>query len=200
MHPTATLYPRPHTLADALVPEEQDYSFGRDAMLVAFGVLLVALTAQFAIPTPSGVPITGQTFGVLLVAAALGLSRGFLAMLAYVGLGTLGLPLFASVGSSASYGYLAGFVIAGAVVGLLAERGWDRGFWRTLAMMTIGTLLIFAAGLAWVATRVPDVETLLAGYLVPFLPGAAIKIALAMAVLPLAWMLVGGAASLSRRA
>ncbi|GAB4553512.1 MAG: biotin transporter BioY [Phycisphaerales bacterium] len=182
---------RPGSFADIIGPRLAGSALVSDALLISLGVLLVALTAQIAIPMPSGVPITGQTFGVLLVAAALGFRRGIIAMLAYIALGAVGLPFFASVGTSVTYGYLAGFVVAGAVVGLLAERGWDRGFVRTLAMMSIGTAIIFVCGVAWGARFVDSFGALMAGFVLPYLPGAAIKIALAMALLPTAWKLVG---------
>ena len=187
---TATI-DRPTTLADALRPGALDRSLATDALLVTAFVLLGALTAQIAFASPSGVPITGQSFGVLFVSAALGFRRGFLAMLAYVALGAVGLPFFASVGTAVTYGYLAGFVVAGAVVGLLSERGWDRSVVRTLVMMSAGTAIIFACGMAWGAFFVESAGQLFAGFLLPFLPGAAIKIALATALLPLAWKLVG---------
>ena len=83
-------------------------------------------------------------------------------------------------------GYLVGFVFAAFIVGLLAERGWDRSVGRTVLAMTIGTAVIFACGLAWLAFFVGPKHVWMAG-LVPFLPGAAIKIALATALLPSGW-------------
>lgn len=187
----AITLPKPGSLADRLAPRLSDRRFASNALLVTLGTLLVALTAQVAIPMPSGVPITGQTFGVLLVAAALGFRRGVVAMLAYIGLGALGLPFFASGGGAMTYGYLGGFVVAGAVVGLLADRGWDRSVKRTLAMMSLGTTLIFLCGASWGAFYADGFGALMMGFVLPYLPGAAIKIALAMALLPTAWKLVG---------
>lgn len=165
-------------------------------LLIGFNLLLV-LSAQVAIPLPfSPVPITGQTFGVLLVAMALGRLRGTSVVVAYFLEGALGLPVFAggtaglAVLMGPTGGYLIGFVFAAFLVGTLADHGWDRGIVRSLAAMTLGTAVIFAAGLAAVSRFVPS-ESVLALGLTPFVPGALIKIALASLVLPSVWRFVG---------
>jgi biotin transport system substrate-specific component len=207
--PTAGVLPG--SLADRLRAHTALPSVGYDVLLVVLGALVVALSARVAIPMPWGVPITGQTFAILLVSAALGFRRGGASLMTYLGAGAIGLPVFAGgiggahvfVGPTA--GYLVAFVPAAMLVGALAERGWDRTPLRTLAAMTLGTIVILAGGLAWapvwilVAAPIAMVPHLAEGPLVgilsvftlPFLPGAAIKIALAMACLPLAWKLVG---------
>jgi len=161
-------------------------------ILLAFNLLLVA-TAYISISLPfSPVPITGQTFGVLLIAMALGRVRGTAVVTAYLLEGAAGLPVFAGgqagpavfVGPTA--GYLLGFVVAAALVGWLADRGWDKHFGLSVAAMVLGTAVIFVAGLSWLVQFVP-VEGLLAAGLVPFLPGAALKIALASLILPSLW-------------
>ncbi len=161
-------------------------------ILLAFNVLLVAC-AYIAVPLPfSPVPITGQTFGVLLVAMALGRVRGTGIVLAYLAEGAAGLPVFAggAAGPQVLFGptggYLAGFVAAAFVVGAMAEHGWDRTISRSIVAMTIGYVVIFAFGLAQLSFFVP-VATLLAMGLTPFIPGMIVKIALAAWILPLIW-------------
>jgi biotin transport system substrate-specific component len=111
-----------------------------------------------------------------------------------------GLPVFAGTperGIGLAYmvgptgGYLVGFVLAAVVVGILAERRWDRGIATTLAAMTAGTAIIFTCGVLWLGAIVGWDKPVLELGVIPFLPGAAFKIALAAAVLPLAWRVAG---------
>ena len=166
----------------------------KDTALVVGGAGLVGLTAQLAIPIPgTPVPVTGQTFAVLLVGAALGSRRGLLSMLLYVVLGLGGLPWFAGGASGmvhATFGYLIGFVLAGALVGALAERGGDRSVLGTIGSMVVGNLVIYAAGAAWLMAAV-DLTTMQAWEqgVQPFLIGGVIKTALAAGLLPGTWAL-----------
>jgi biotin transport system substrate-specific component len=166
------------------------------ALVVAFS-LLTALAAQVAIPLPwTPVPITGQTFAVLLTGALLGSRLGALAMLAYLIEGASGLPFFAASGSglqrlllSPTSGYLLSYPAAAFVTGLLAERGWDRRFVTAAAAMSIGSLLILLSGWAWLTRFVGPAAAWATG-VAPFLIGDVIKIALAAAVLPSGWALL----------
>ena len=176
----------------------------RDGCLVVGASVLVALCAQISIPLPfTPVPLTAQTLAVLLVGATLGSRLGALAMLAYVGEGLVGLPVFAG-GMSAwgpsripgvpyilgpTAGYLIGFVAAAAVVGWLAERRWDRSLPRAALAMLVGQVLIYACGLSGLARFLPG-DALLAAGLLPFLPGDALKIVVAALALPGAWRVV----------
>jgi biotin transport system substrate-specific component len=171
----------------------------RDIALVVAAALLTALCAQIRIPLPfSPVPLTGQTFAVLLTAAALGPLRGVAGQVLYVLLGLAGLPFFAggesgwAYASGATGGYLVGFVVAAAVVGLCARRRLDRTPLGTVVAFVLGTLVIYAFGVPWLAatTDFTPAEALRNGALV-FLPGDAIKAALAAGLLPAAWRLVG---------
>lgn len=187
------------SLAQALPrPRSRTSSLALDAGLVILGSLLVAALAQIEIHLTPYVPITGQTFGVLLVGAALGSVRGGLSMGLYLAQGAAGLPFFAGAASGVpgfafpTGGYLWGFVIAAALVGYLAERGWDRSFASAVGAMFIGELIIFAVGVPWLANALGlSVEQALAGGLYPFVIGDTIKVLLAAAVLPAAWRLVG---------
>jgi len=161
--------------------------------LVVAGSALIALAAQVSLPLPfSPVPVTGQTFAVLLIAAALGSRLGPATVALYVAEGLVGLPVFAGGAAGPARlagptgGYLAGFVLAAFVVGLLAERGWDRRVGTCILAMLAGEVAIYALGLAWLS-RFPLPVGLLEAGLLPFLAGDAYKLAAAALVLPAAW-------------
>lgn len=177
----------------ALTTQLSSRGLARDVTLVAAGALLLALSAQLIIPLPfTPVPVTGQTFAVLIAAAALGWRRGFSSVLLYVGLGAAGLPVFADISSPASDGYLLGFVLAALVVGWLAERGWDRRLDTSVLAMLAGEVAIYLGGLPWLAHFVGWSHVLAFGFL-PFLPGDAVKLVAAALLLPAAWYLTGRA-------
>ncbi len=188
------------TLADFLVPigvGERINARVRHVALIAIGALFIYLTAQIYI-VREPVPLTGQTFGVLVVGGALGARRGFAAVTLYVLLGLVGLPFFAegrggtSVILGVTGGYLIGFMLAGAVVGRLAELGWDRHIGGALGMMIIGSALIYAIGLPWLAVVGGlSPEKTIAGGLTPFLAWDAAKLTVAAAIFPTAWWLIG---------
>jgi biotin transport system substrate-specific component len=172
---------------------------GREVVLALAGAALVALSAQIRIPLPfSPVPITGQTFAVLLVGAAYGSRRGATAIATYLAFGLLGLPVFASglTGFAALAGPTAGYLMAYApaafVVGLLSERGASRSPWTTAMSMAVGNVIIYGTGVLWLSRFVPWDGVLAAG-IFPFLVGDAIKIGLATLALPAAWRFFGPA-------
>lgn len=186
-----TTYP---TLVQALWPHTD---VKRRALLILAGSLLVALAARVTIPLPfSPVPITGQTFAVLLVGALLGSRAGAAAMIAYLAEGAMGLPVFAGgrggadvlVGPTA--GYLYGFVAAAFVTGWLCERGWDRRVTTAALAMLVGNVVIYLFGLPWLAYFVGPDRVLVAG-LLPFIPGDLLKLVLAALALPGGWKLIG---------
>ncbi len=190
------------TLADFLVPIRVGERLGvkvRNIALIVVGALLIYLTARIAFPVPgSPVPVTGQTFGVLLAGGALGFRRGVSSVALYVLIGLVGLPLFAEnkggfgVIFGASGGYLIGFVIAGAIVGRLAELGWDRRILGAVVAMLIGNVLIYLVGVPWlIVVAKLDLAAGIAQGVTPFLLGDAIKLALAAAAFPVAWWAVG---------
>jgi len=168
------------------------------ALVVGFS-LFVALSAQLVLPNPfSDVPITGQTFAVLLTGALLGSRLGALALGAYLLEGALGLPFFfggrggfAHLMASPTAGYLWSYPAAAFVAGLLAERGWDKRFLTAAAAMAIGSAVILTCGFAWRAWLFMPPAQAFATSVVPFLVGDIIKIGLAAAVLPLGWSLLG---------
>jgi biotin transport system substrate-specific component len=146
------------------------------------------------------VPLTGQTFAVLLVGMALGSRRGALALVAYLAEGAAGLPVFAEMKSGLvvlfgpTGGYLFGFVAAAWLVGWLAERGWDRSLLKTLAAMVLGNAVIYLLGVSWLTRFVGSLageNGALAFGLYPFLLGDAIKAVAAALLLPTAWRFLG---------
>jgi len=169
-----------------------------DTLLVVGGTAFVALAAQVSIKlgfTP--VPLTGQTFAVLLVGAALGSTRGALSLLLYLVVGIAGVPVYAdhrhgwSVFSGATGGYIVGFVVAAALTGWLAERSWDKRFSSSISAMLTGSVVIYICGVAWLHHFLGvNWSTTLDDGLYPFVPGDMLKVYLAAAALPGAWRLV----------
>ena len=194
------------TYADILRPARPVSAPAYDAAAVVAGSVFVGLMAQVAFFLPfTIVPVTMQTFAVLLVGALLGSRRGAAALALYLAEGLAGLPVFAHGGFGPMHfagptgGYLIGFVAAAWLTGRLAECGWDRRVGTTLAAMTLGTAVIFASGLAWLIPWIAAAEgsglprafpLALTTGLLPFLPGAAVKVALAAGVLPMGWRLL----------
>ena len=169
-----------------------------DAVLVLGGALFVALFAQISIPLPfTPVPITVQTFAVLLVGGALGSLCGVASMSLYMLMGIVGLPVYANqahgfeIIKGATGGYIVGFLVAGLLVGYLADRGWDQKFSTSGTMMLTGNVIIFLVGLIWLqqVLHTSLADTLKFG-LYPFVPGEIVKLYLAAALLPGAWALV----------
>ena len=165
----------------------------RLAMLAVAGTMLIALSAQLSVQMWP-VPMTMQTFAVTIIGATYGWRLGGATVALYLAEGAIGLPVFAGGGSLASLagptaGYLFAFVAAAALVGALMEKGWGQSILRTTLAMVVGYVVIFAGGLAWLATFTGFEKALVAG-LYPFMPGAAAKIALAVAILPMVGKLV----------
>ncbi len=160
----------------------------REAALLVAGVVMLALSAHVIIPLPfTPVPVTGQTFGVLLLAATYGMRRGLATVALYLLAGAAGLPAFAPGANIASYGYLAGFVPAAIIVGWLAERGWGRSLPTAIASMLVGEVAIYACGLPWLA-RFVGWSNVFAMGAYPFLIGDAYKLVAAALLLPAVWL------------
>ena len=214
------------TLADFLVPiqlGERVSTRVRHVGLIFFGAILIALTAKITIvqagqtipiiadfritlaQTP--VPITGQTFGVLLVGGALGLRRGVSSVLLYLALGLL-LPVYADNGSgldtfvtrsdtgafalAPTGGYLVGFVLAAAITGRLAELGWDRNALGAAAAMLLGNVAIYLVGVPWLAASLGvDLATAIALGLTPFIVIDLLKLLAAAGTFRASWWLIG---------
>ncbi len=182
--------PAPRVLADVVAR-----SWVANLVLVLGGSAFVGISAQVIIPLPfTPVPLTLQTFAVLLVGAALGTWRGVASMVVYAAVGVAGVPWF-SGGSSgwggASFGYILGFIVAAGVVGQLAERGATLTPIRTAGLMIVGNVVIYAIGVTYLKFAI-DVSwgSALALGVAPFLIGDALKIALAAGLLPSTWRLL----------
>ncbi|HEU4674606.1 MAG TPA: biotin transporter BioY [Motilibacteraceae bacterium] len=181
---------RPMVLADVL-----PRSLARDAALVVGFAGLTGLAAQVSIPlgfTP--VPLTLQTFAVLTTGAALGARRALAAIALYAVAGVAGVPWFAGGQSGlggASFGYVLGFVLAAVVVGAIADRGATRSSVRTLVAFVVGSALVYAVGVPWLAASLGvGLGKALSLGAIPFLAGDVIKALAAAGLLPLTWKLV----------
>jgi biotin transport system substrate-specific component len=191
-----TSYAKAETLAGAALAP---LGWARSVALVVAFSLLTALSAQVVIPLPwTPVPITGQTFAVLLTGALLGSRLGALAMLAYLIEGASGLPFFRSGQGGIHYllfsptaGYLFSYPLAAFLTGWLAERGWDRSYLKAAAAMLLGSFVILLCGWSWLAAfYAPSALAAWQTGVAPFLAGDVIKIALAAAVLPSGWAIL----------
>jgi biotin transport system substrate-specific component len=193
MSQTAVVQP-PRVLADVF-----SSSAVRDVVLVIVAALFTAICAQISMPVPgSPVPVTGQTFAVLVSGAALGANRGASSMLLYLALGLIGLPVYSDGASGvhvvwgATGGYIVGFILAAYVIGRLAEARLDRAPAKALPVFAVGSMVVFAIGVPWlaIAADMSVGQAIELGFL-PFILGGIVKSLAAAAVLPAAWRLVG---------
>jgi len=198
--------PQPRVLADLFPTRIFPNAVTRDVVAIVGFALLTAAAAQISIPlgfTP--VPLTGQTFAVLLAGGVLGANRGAASQLLYVAMGAVGLPFYADGASGLrvegefipTIGYLLGFVVAAYVVGLMAERQQDRNLMSSIPAFFAGSFIIYAIGapiLAWrmgwpLAADLDEASALKFG-IAPFVIGDAIKAIVAGGLLPATWKLV----------
>ena len=197
------------TLLSVVWPENNisiPYRLLRTLIMALLGSLFIALLAQVQVPIWP-VPITGQTFGVLVVGMAFGFRLGGLTLLLYLLEGHLGLPVFAGGKSGLAgptSGYLVGFVFAAAITGYLAEKKWDRNVWYTGLAMLLGTLAIYIPGLIWLTIFFEGpgsqyvaaigastaIGAALTKGLLPFIIGDILKLALAAIIFPYVWRLL----------
>lgn len=194
----STSYAKPDTLiGTALAPLDWTRSVG----LVFSFSLLMALSAQIVIPI-GPVPITGQTFVVLLTGALLGSRLGAMAMIVYLIEGASGLPFFYGGSGGLGHllgptgGYLVAFPAAAFITGAFAEHDWDRRFLTAVVAMAIGSVVIMLSGWTWFAlvTNTP-MSVAFNLTVLKFIPGDIIKIILAAAALPAGWALLKRKAS-----
>lgn len=188
------MYP---TLGQAFWPQTETNKWLRAVALVFVGVAALWISAKIQVPFWP-VPVTMQTLVVLLIGMAYGPRLGVATLIAYMAAGAAGLPVFAGTpekGIGLAYmmgttgGYLTGFVIAAAVVGWLAEKGWTKSVVTVIGAMIIGNLVIYLFGFSWLSTFIGAQKAFLYG-VQPFLIGDLLKIALAAVLMPALWALV----------
>jgi biotin transport system substrate-specific component len=186
-------------IADVIRPANAKTAWIYDAALVAGFSLVIALGAQVAIPLPfTPVPVTLQTLAVLLAGCMLGSGRGALAVIAYLGEGFAGLPVFSGGTAGLSHllgptgGYLLGFVAAAFVVGMFAERGAARSRLGTLVMLIVGNVVLYVPGVIWLGVYTGMDRAVSLGFL-PFVVGDLLKTAAG-------WGLLTGAALVTGKA
>ena len=198
MNSSAESYVAPDTLISAaLAPLD----WTRSVSLAVVFSLLTALAAQIVIPV-GPVPITGQTFAVLLTGALLGSRLGAMAMIVYLAEGAVGLPFFYGGHGGIGHllgqtgGYLVAFPAAAFITGAFAENGWDKRFITAVAAMAVGSIVILLTGWVWFATITSTpLPVAFKLSVAPHLTGDVIKILLAAAVLPTGWALLKRKAS-----
>jgi biotin transporter BioY len=173
-------------LIDSVIPGK---GVLRDILLVLSFAGITALCSQISLWIGT-IPITGQTFAVLLSGAVLGSRRGALTQLSYLAIGATGLPFWFALGGplgvarmmGPTAGYLYGFIAVAFVVGWLSERGWGDKIYRSILVMLAGEIVLYVCGLAWLSHFLTDDRLLSAG-LYPFVLGDLIKLLLAATVL-----------------
>jgi len=186
------------TVADVLRPHRKVNALAYNMLLVLGGSLLIAASAQMKLWLPfSPVPVTGQTFAVLVIGMLFGPGRGCLCVVVYLLQGVAGFGVFAAPGPGGlallvgpTGGYLLGFAPAAFVTGFLAQRAWDRRVATTIAAMILGNLVIYAFGLIRLWFLTGTAGGLLTVGVYPFLVGDCVKILLAALVLPSGWKLL----------
>ncbi|WP_170564669.1 biotin transporter BioY [Ruegeria atlantica] len=192
-----------NVLANAIGPREGTALRVKQVVLVALGILALAIAAKIKVPMWP-VPITMGTFAVLTIGTAYGTRLGLATMLGYLLIGALGFDVFA--GSSAEKfgltymmggtgGYLVGYLLATVLLGALAARGWDRSFGKMALALVLANVVIYLPGLLWLGQLYGWDQPILQWGLTPFLVGDAIKLVLAALLIPGLWKLVGDARS-----
>lgn len=178
------------SLVDRVIPRTKVNNIA----LVVAGAALTAISAQIQIPMYP-VPMTLQTFAVLLIASAMGPWRALSAMGLYIAMGAAGLPVFASAKALGQVlptaGYIFGFAVAAILVGLMAYRGMDKKPASVALSFILGSAVIYVFGAGWlvIGMGLSLQQALLAG-VIPFLIGDAVKAIVAASLLPLAWKFV----------
>lgn len=190
-------------LIDRIGGNEGAALWAKRVAAVVLGVAAMAVLAKVKVPMwPSPVPVTMQTFGVLLIGAGYGARLGVVTMAVYLAIGAAGYDVFTSSSArnaglaymaGGTGGYLFGYLLAVLALGAAARRGWDRNVWTIGAGMLAASVLIYAPGLLWLRGFVESWSQTLAWGVTPFLIGDALKLALAALLVPAAWGLLGRA-------
>ena len=180
------------TLASRLWPQVNSNTILRNIVLAVLGSAVVAIAAQVNVPMYP-VPMTLQTLAVLAIGAAFGARLGAATLALYAVEGAAGLPVFAqmkagvAVIAGPSGGYIIGFILAAALVGYLAERGWDKNMGKMIVASLLGAVVLYIPGLIWLHNAAPDWATTFAWGLTPFVVGDIAKALLAALGFQIAW-------------
>ena len=175
--------------------ENNSQKIFRYGILSLAGSALIALCAQVSVPFYP-VPVTMQTFAVILIGLTYGWRLGGITVALYIFEGAIGLPVFAGgkggmiVLMGPTAGYLYGFFLAAVACGWFAERGFDRSYFKLIASLLAGKVLLYTSGLIWLGNFIGWDKPVLDLGLYPFIPGDLLKIAMAAVLLPTAWKYV----------
>lgn len=195
---TAHTTPFPTLLSTVWSDEQGKAKILRPVLMALLGTALLTVCAKIQVPFYP-VPLTMGTLAVLMIGMTYGWRLATATLLLYMAEGAAGLPVFAGTpekGIGLAYmmggtgGYLVGYVMAAAACGWLAERGWDRHFGSTVLVLLIGNALIYVPGLLWLGALFGWDKPILEWGLTPFILGDVVKLALAAALMPLAWSLI----------
>ena len=191
---SAAVLSRP--LVSLTLPEKGVARYAMLALLAVGGTLLLTLAAKTKVVL-GPVDLYLGNLAVLAIAAAYGMRLGLATFLLYLAEGAMGFPVFQSTpekGIGIAYmmgttgGYLFGMILATALVGWAADRGFDRNPVKLFAVMLVGVALILAFGFAWLATLL-GVDKAWQFGVVPFVLADVIKAALAASLIPAVWAL-----------
>lgn len=183
------------TLYTAITAKSGARLTATNVLVVVAGSLLLALSAKIQVPFYP-IPMSMQTFVVIGLGLALGSSLGWCTVLLYLAEGAAGLPVFAGTpekGLGLAYmtgptgGFLIGFLLAAALAGWLAERGWDRNPLTAMAAALLAAAVIYVPGLIWLGSEIGFDRPVMQFGLIPFIPGDIAKALLAALVFPVAW-------------
>ena len=175
------------TLIKQIFPTSGTSSYIKNITLILFGSFLLAISAKVQVPFWP-VPMTMQTFVVFLIGMTYGWRLSFFTLLAYIGEGAFGLPVFAT-GSGIAYlmgptaGYIYGMLLAVTIIGILAEKGFSNSYFMSLISLLIGSIIIFTFGVGYLGSIIGYDKAINLG-LLPFIPSEIFKIALAVALIP----------------
>ncbi len=178
------------TLINSLLPLKGVKTYVKNILLILFGTLLLTVSSKIQVPFWP-VPMTMQTFVVLIIAMAYGWKLSFLTLVAYLIEGSLGLPVFAKGGGhlyliGPTAGYLYGMTIAAAVIGYFADLGYGKSIIKCIIPLLLGTIIIFICGIGYLSFIIGFEKAIIAG-LLPFIPSELFKIALAVFIIPTIW-------------
>jgi biotin transport system substrate-specific component len=183
-------------LANQIWQPTQSFLSVRNVVLAIAGSILVAIAAHIAV-IQLPVPLTLQTFAVLCVGGTLGARLGAASLALYAAEGAVGLPVFAPTPdgypgiTGPTGGYILGFIMAAALVGWFAEKGWDRSLPKMIAVMLLGAAVLYIPGLAWLSTFVGGMGKAVEYGLTPFWQADIVKAVIAGLAFPATWTLIG---------